>query len=468
MKKRLAAEWEPIKGVMIVWPLFLPKDYVMDLIQNYKVYLCCPSDEESKRALTVLERWGAKTDNIKICVGPQGYDAPWVRDWGMHPVFDEEHNFVLTGAEYQMSTPFVSYEDPEVIFDHDHQLMTTDSYEREEDKAQAIIAEQMGYHFQKLPYALTGGNIMSDGHDLLMSMHVINTENRMKGIEDKDFFDKVKQDTGMGSYEILSNYADFGLQHIDCFLKLLDEERMIVSRPPKNHPLYQRYRKLVENEIKKIKTRYGRNFKIYPLDIVPFMEGSQELCAYANSVILDKCVYVPLYGIPQDEIALEQWKDAMPGYEIKGFTFEWNEQPLEIKNITDYERTGWGYEDVMHCRTRAVWDDEMLYLSVKRANETLEANEDMVISVQIVDYSKMGLIEESLKLYYRMEGEAEWHYIPLCKTSEAEIYEAVINGLPGKKIEYYVEAESLSGRCERMPRVAPDGFYFSVFKKLES
>ena len=50
MKKRLAAEWEPIKGVMIAWPAFLPHAYIVDLTQNYHVYLCVPGQDEENNA----------------------------------------------------------------------------------------------------------------------------------------------------------------------------------------------------------------------------------------------------------------------------------------------------------------------------------------------------------------------------------------------------------------------------------
>ncbi|CAL8900058.1 hypothetical protein [Kocuria varians] len=37
------------------------------------------------------------------------------------------------------------------------------------------------------------------------------------------------------------------------------------------------------------------------------------LAPYVNSVVLNKVVYVPRCGIPEDETALGQWRTAMPG-----------------------------------------------------------------------------------------------------------------------------------------------------------
>ena len=30
MKRRLAGEWEPIKGVMLAWPPVIPNKYILD------------------------------------------------------------------------------------------------------------------------------------------------------------------------------------------------------------------------------------------------------------------------------------------------------------------------------------------------------------------------------------------------------------------------------------------------------
>lgn len=459
MKKRLAAEWEPVKGVMIAWPLFIPHQLVVDFTKFYEVYVSYPSEEEKEKAIRYFTEWGVDLSHVIFCKGEQGFDAPWVRDWGMHAVFDEEKQMMLVGAEYQLSTPFVTYEEPEVMFDAEHNPLSKAICDQAEDRAQAQIAEAMGLPFRKLPYALTGGNIMSDGYNKMMSMHVIRTENRYKGVSDEDFFAKVAEDTGMSEYSIFSNYADFGLQHIDCYLKMLDEETLLVSRAPEDHLLYQRYEDLLEKEVRKARTRYGRPYRIFRIDLAEFNKGSDELTAYVNSIILNNRVFVPMYGIPQDEIALKQWQEAMPGYEIRGYEFEFEKEPAVIENLTGYVRTGWGTEDVLHCRTRAVWDKDMLYMSVRRLETIEQAEKQLDIPVQIVDYSKDGLVEGSPALYYRRNADIQWKKAPLAKTGDEEMYLGTLSGKSGDVISYYVEAESRSGKRERMPRVAPEGCY---------
>ena len=76
MKKRLAAEWEPIKGVMIAWPAFLPHAYIVDLTQNYHVYLCVPGQDEENNAKKHLTEWAETFATLHSAKAPRGLMPP--------------------------------------------------------------------------------------------------------------------------------------------------------------------------------------------------------------------------------------------------------------------------------------------------------------------------------------------------------------------------------------------------------
>ncbi len=42
-----------------------------------------------------------------------------------------------------------------------------------------------------------------------------------------------------------------------------------------------------------------------------------------------------MYGIEQDKIAIKQWQNALPGYEIKGYEFDFEKEPDIIKIVQD-------------------------------------------------------------------------------------------------------------------------------------
>jgi hypothetical protein len=174
--------------------------------------------------------------------------------------------------------------------------------------------------------------------------------------------------------------------------------------------------------------------------------------AYTNSLILNRKVLVPLYGIPADEDALETWREAMPGYEVIGFEHHrgWLEH--------------WWWFDALHCRTRAIWDPEMLYMAHRRVDDPAAPAKSYPIKVRVTDYSRAGLIPDSLKLSWRRQGDAAWRAVPLAASPDPEIFVASIPGAAGgQTVEYFLSAADRSGRRESLPRTAPDGVYsFSV------
>jgi agmatine deiminase len=84
-------------------------------------------------------------------------------------------------------------------------------------------------------------------------------------------------------------------------MKLLDEERILVAEPPKDHELYTVYENIVEKELKSLKTVYGKPYEIIRIKIGRYEDDN--LAAYTNSIIVNKNIYVPLFQIKEDSLA---------------------------------------------------------------------------------------------------------------------------------------------------------------------
>jgi hypothetical protein len=116
--------------------------------------------------------------------------------------------------------------------------------------------------------------------------------------------------------------------------------------------------------------------------------------------------------------------------------------------------------DALHCRTRAVWDPEMLYMAHRRIDGIVAPAEAYPVEVRIVDHSRAGLISDALQLSWRLAGEDEWRRIALEATEDPAIFAASIPGASsGQEIEYFLSAADRSGRRESLPRTAPRGYY---------
>jgi hypothetical protein len=163
-----------------------------------------------------------------------------------------------------------------------------------------------------------------------------------------------------------------------------------------------------------------------------------------------------MFGIPGDDQALKTWRAALPGYEVLGFK-------------ADSQQSDWRYSDALHCRTRAIWDQKMLFMAHKRLTGVVPATAKCTIDVQIRDYSNAGLVENKLHLFWKKTSATKWNMVALQPALAAKkfTYRASIEGIqPGQAVEYYLAATSQSGRSETLPRVAPKGYYtFTVEQK---
>lgn len=455
MKKRLAAEWEPVKGVMVSWPLLLPHQLIVEFSKDLTTYIIMNEEEDSDSVTEILQSWGADLNHIEFITAPQGGDANWIRDWGPHAVFTETGEYILTSPDYRIyGTPNQGVDPEEAMTSvYTEEILKPHEPLSVESLTGRNIAEHFHVQQQDLHFVMTGGNIMSDGYDNIVSTIILLKENELNGMSSERFFKEVAEKTGMNNYAITPNYEDLGIQHVDCMFKMIDDETFFVARPPKDHKYYERYENIVNNYLSKINTRYGRPFKIKRFDTEVY--DGEELAAYSNSIILNDTVYVPLFNIPQDEIVLKQWAEAMPGYTVKGFRYVIAEEP-ENPMAEMYTDIGWTSGDALHCRTRALWDPDMLYMSVRRIED---GEKDVYANVK--DYSGSELKE--VAIYHRAKGSLEFTKTVMDAAPAVDYYVQTITGYAeGTEIEYYVQAENKAGNVETMPRTAPKGLYQAI------
>lgn len=456
---RMVAEWEPATAVLIAWPLSIPHKLVVELAKDIKLQVLVEDNKSKQDAIKWLFNWGIYPDRVKFITAPQGIDVSWTRDWGPHAVFTPEGEMRLADGKYVYATPKSGYAcDDSLTF-----LYVNDTKEiiktTTDDRIPEYIASANDFEMVQLPFSFTGGNVISDGQRTAFSTCIITNENRYTGVSDEKFFKDAGRILGIKNYNILSNFEEEGIQHIDCYMKLLDEERILVMRPPSDHPSSAVYEGIITHELSKLTNAWGRPYQILRIDTDRYR--GDELAAYSNSLILNKVVYVPLFGIPQDSVALRQWEAAMPGYTIKGFDFVLAKEPaLRPQAREIYEGIGWDAGDALHCRTRAIWDPNMIYISVNRLPATVAKSATYPLDVIIKDYSKGSLSPETLKVMWRIKGKEDWKELKLTPSDVPDHFKAnLAGGQAGVTIQYYVTAHSNWGSNATMPRTAPQGYY---------
>ncbi|MBN1327125.1 MAG: agmatine deiminase family protein, partial [Candidatus Cloacimonetes bacterium] len=309
----------------------------------------------------------------------------------------------------------------------------------EDDGVNQEVAEYFQTELYQLPAFLTGGNIMTDGYGTAFSTTQMFAENDDMLTENQ--FRQLAYDyCGIADYHLLSNTEDYGIQHIDCAAKLLDEERILVKSLPGWHPEYERMENLV-TELSQLTSCFGRPYQIFRIFCASYDGNS--VAAYTNSLILNNKVFVPLFDIASDTAALETYQNLMPGHTVIGI-------PYSL----------WYYYDALHCRTRAIFDRFMLRMEHRPLDQEISADEELRFDVKITDHSETGLIYDQLWLKWRFAQSPDWLETSLAETDIPDVYSCTLAPLPvGTEIEYYLTAADNSGREEKLPGTAPLSFY---------
>lgn len=464
-KNRMAAEWEYVKGVMFVWPPVIPKELIIEFSKDTDIYPIVDGIEGQNEAEEWFDKWGIDLEHVTFLNLKTEYENT-PRDWGPSAVFAKNGEVKITDGQYKYGCPSTDLKCNDSL--EFHVSKSGNIYKSiHVDTAIVTIGNKIGLDVLNVPFANTGGNVLTDGLGTAFSTCVLLTENRYNGVSDGEFFRLNDSILGLSTYHIISNFDKMGIQHIDCLLKLIDEETILVSEPPEDHELYRIYDNIVKNELSNLKTVYNRPYTIHRIKTGVYYEDEEAayLSAYTNSIILNKNVYVPLFGIIEDSLALKTWESVMPGYIIKGFDYILEDQP--IKSKYHFEgfgelgvKTGWVFEDAIHCRTKAIWDENKILISVKKVLPEINVNQEAILYATIIDYGKEGLSTKEVFLNWRIKGQTNWNRIIMDMNNNPNHWKAkFIEGSEGMEIEYYLEVKANTGLTQTKPITAPKGYY---------
>ncbi|MDX9856903.1 MAG: agmatine deiminase family protein [candidate division Zixibacteria bacterium] len=403
---RNPAEWEPSEGVIIRWPLGISVALVREMSEDLMVTTIVANSSEQASATSAYQSGGVVMANTQFLIAST--NSIWTRDYGPWFIFSDEALGIVDHI-YNRPRPL-------------------------DDLIPGILGSQWGIPVYGMDLIHTGGNHMSDGLGRSMSTRLVYNENSGKTPAQVD---SIMLAYLGNDYTVLDYIESGGIHHIDCWAKFLSPTTIMVKDVPVGDYSYELLNDRAEYLSQQV-SAWGQPYTIVRV-YCPY--GT----AYTNSIILNDKVLVPIFGSGYDNIALQTYRDAMPGYEVIGFTGSWYD------------------DDAVHCRTMGVPDRYMLrvhHVPLVRVADSLAGYE---ISALIHACSGAALIGDSLKVVYRV-GEGEWESALLSAGTETDWFDGTLPPqASGAEVSYYVQAADLSGRMETHPYIgAPGAHRFSV------
>jgi agmatine deiminase len=316
--QRLPAEWEPQDAVMLTWPhKNSPWDWILDdvvelyealatVICDYADVVIAVPEAQLDEVRSRLEAMGAPLEYIHLY--PCASNDTWARDHGPLTV-ETPDGFKLLDFQFNGWGSKFPHDLDDQISRH---LFAQNAFPH------ATIESQ--------DWVLEGGSIETDGQGtLLTTSSCLLNKNRNPDLSKDDIETRLMAAFGVQKI----NWLDHGYLagddtdgHIDTLARLCPNNTIVYTACDDEQDEHYDELKKMEAQLQSFTNAKGEPYRLLPLPWAGEVLGDESderlPSTYANFLVINEAVLVPIYGLPMDEDALEVVAQAFPGYEIFG------------------------------------------------------------------------------------------------------------------------------------------------------
>ncbi len=302
--KRLIAEWEAQDSIVMVYPsrnmdwsccieeIEACYNGMIATMQPYtKIKLICHDRQEVEKKLPSMQ-------NIELI--EYVCDDTWVRDSGAISVCEDVHvvlyDFIFTawGGKFEAS--------------RDNLLNQS-------------IKEHYPYPLKTIDFILEGGGIESNGSGILLTTSRCMLNPNRNQLPKEEITKRLKSIFGLSEVLYLEHgylSGDDTDSHIDTLARFIDEKTIVYVGC--DNPLDEHYEELLamQKELEAFAKVYGFELVRLPLPTPIYHDNERLPATYANFLITPKALFVPLYGVKEDEKALEIFRFLCHEREVIG------------------------------------------------------------------------------------------------------------------------------------------------------
>ncbi|HOY32365.1 MAG TPA: agmatine deiminase family protein [Bacteroidales bacterium] len=416
---RPVAEWEPAQAVLVTYPgqFGIPYPLIAEMSQDCNVITIVESSTQRTTVRNNYVSYGVDTSHCRYIIAP--LDSYWCRDYGPWFVMTNDTAVGILDFKYNRTS------------------------RPNDDNVPVVLA---GASYLNMPlYGMnmyhTGGNYMCDGYKAAAMTDLVEDENT--SLTHAQIDTAFKQYMGITNNYITTDPLGDYIKHIDCWGKFLDVDKILIASVPTSNSQYSDYEAMATYWANQISS-YGNNYQVYRV----YEPNGQP---YTNSLILNNKVFVPFVpnNTTNNNNALAVYQQAMPGYEILGFS-----------------SSSWQSTDALHCRTHEIADKGMLYIKHYPLLGQKPVQSLYAINAEIYALSGSNIIADSVYIKYRVfhNSWGVWNKILMTHTMGNSWTASIPQQQSGDTIVYYVHASDLSPRNVMHPLIGqPDPHKFYLY-----
>ena len=438
---RAAAEWEEVEYLVVRWTNSykkILKQIVEVGVTECKVIITTQSEASVTSYLT-----GEGVDMTNVEFLNTGSNSIWIRDYGGNTIYSEDvGERAYTDWIYNRPRPLDN------VMPTAHANMV----------GMPIYVTDTGIN----DLVNTGGNYMSDGLGNAFASKLILDENAPGNPYGVSAKSEEQIDGIMYEYMGIENFIKMetlpydAIHHIDMHMKLLDEETILVSRYPNGVADGPQIEENIDYVLSNFLSPFGTPYDIKWIDAPPSTSGAYpdtggSYRTFSNAVFVNKSILVPTYRPEVDAPALAYLQELLPGYNVVG---------IDVDNSDENLIASLG---AIHCITHTIGVDDPLWI-VHQPVEDANANSTVAINAMIKHNSGIS----NATVFWREEGTTDFNQAAMSLVSDDNWSGDLIISPTSANIEYYIEAESNSGKTLARPIVAPEGFWTILIENLSN
>ncbi len=307
------SEWHPQHAVQLTWPHAQSDwSYLIDEVE--KCFIQIATEIARQQLLIVVCSNTAHVKNKLASANLSNIsfyeiesNDTWARDHGGITIFEDGNPLIYDFCFNGWGLKFAANHDNQIT----RQLYNAGAFE--------------GYGYTNMNYfVFEGGSIESDGEGTLLT-----TEECLLSANRNDSFSKTKIENCLrrffGAQKVLwlkNGYlaGDDTDSHIDTLARFCDKETIAYVKCNNTNDEHYPALLKMEEELRGFRQRNGEAYKLLPLPLpTPVYDpddGHRLPATYANFLIINKAVLLPVYNVDTDQAAIETLKKAFPNREI--------------------------------------------------------------------------------------------------------------------------------------------------------
>ncbi|NDF12564.1 MAG: agmatine deiminase family protein [Proteobacteria bacterium] len=321
---RMPAEWEAHSGTWLSWPHnkedwpgkfepipFVFVEMVRLISQSEKVYLIVKDAKAKSQASKLCKLAGVDMKQVQFYIVPT--DRGWMRDCG--PIFVKKGKEMLA-LDFRFNA-WAKYDN----WKRDNKLAAFAAGSQKVKTVTPILKK----NGKQIPVVLEGGSIDVNGQGAMLTTEeclLSKVQERNPGFTRKDYEQVFHDYLGITHTIWLGKgiHGDDTHGHVDDLARFVSKDTVVVVREDnKRDPNYQ----LLQDNIKRLaKARDARgrqlNIAELPMPSPVVYEGQPLPASYANFLITNKSVLVPVFNDKADTEALYLLSALFPKHDVVG------------------------------------------------------------------------------------------------------------------------------------------------------